>query len=50
MEKADIFLFTSDRREGWGAVANEAMNSACALVVSGKYPQQYIFPGYALTM
>lgn len=32
MEKADIFLFTSDRREGWGAVANEAMNSACALV------------------
>lgn len=32
MEKADIFLFTSDRREGWGAVANEAMNSGCALV------------------
>ena len=32
MEKADIFLFTSDRKEGWGAVANEAMNSGCALV------------------
>lgn len=32
MEKADIFLFTSDRNEGWGAVANEAMNSGCALV------------------
>lgn len=32
MEKADIFLFTSDRREGWGAVANEAMNSGCALI------------------
>ena len=32
MEKADIFLFTSDRQEGWGAVANEAMNSACALI------------------
>nr|WP_300841864.1 glycosyltransferase family 4 protein [uncultured Acetatifactor sp.] len=32
MEEADIFLFTSDRQEGWGAVANEAMNSACALV------------------
>lgn len=32
MEKADIFLQTSDREEGWGAVANEAMNSACALV------------------
>lgn len=32
MEQADIFLFTSDRKEGWGAVANEAMNSGCALV------------------
>ncbi len=32
MEKSDIFLFTSDRQEGWGAVANEAMNSGCALV------------------
>ena len=32
MEKADIFLMTSDRQEGWGAVANEAMNSGCALV------------------
>lgn len=32
MEQADIYLFTSDRKEGWGAVANEAMNSACALV------------------
>lgn len=32
MERADIFLFTSDRQEGWGAVANEAMNSGCALV------------------
>ena len=32
MEHADIFLFTSDRQEGWGAVANEAMNSGCAVV------------------
>lgn len=32
MEKADIFLFTSDRQEGWGAVLNEAMNSGCAVV------------------
>lgn len=32
MEKADIFLFTSDRQEGWGAVANEAMNSGCGMV------------------
>ncbi len=32
MERADIYLFTSDRQEGWGAVANEAMNSGCALI------------------
>lgn len=32
MEKAGIFLFTSDKREGWGAVLNEAMNSGCAVV------------------
>ena len=32
MERADVFLFTSDRREGWGAVVNEAMNSGCAVV------------------
>lgn len=32
MEKADIYLLTSDRQEGWGAVANESMNSACVLV------------------
>lgn len=31
MEKADIYLFTSDREEGWGAVLNEAMNSGCAV-------------------
>ena len=34
MEEADVFLFTSDRREGWGAVVNEAMNSGCAVVAS----------------
>ncbi len=34
MERADIFLMTSDRQEGWGAVANEAMNSGCALVAN----------------
>lgn len=34
MEKAEIFLFTSDFGEGWGAVLNEAMNSGCAVVVS----------------
>lgn len=34
MERSEIFLFTSDRNEGWGAVLNEAMNSACACVAS----------------
>ena len=34
MEKSGIFLFTSDRKEGWGAVLNEAMNSACAVIAS----------------
>ena len=34
MERSQIFLFTSDRNEGWGAVLNEAMNSACAIVAS----------------
>ena len=35
MEKSEIFLFTSDRNEGWGAVLNESMNSGCAVVASG---------------
>ena len=34
MEKANIFICTSDFNEGWGAVLNEAMNSGCAVVVS----------------
>ncbi len=34
MDKADIFVFSSNFYEGWGAVVNEAMNSACAMVVS----------------
>lgn len=32
MKRADILLFTSDRNEGWGAVANEAMNSGCVVI------------------
>ena len=32
MEEADVFLFTSNYLEGWGAVLNESMNSACAVV------------------
>ena len=35
MEKNQIFLFTSDQNEGWGAVLNESMNSGCAVVASG---------------
>lgn len=36
MEKTQIFLGTSGREEGWGAVLNEAMNSACIPVVHEK--------------
>lgn len=32
METSEIYLITSDRKEGWGAVVNEAMNSGCAVV------------------
>jgi len=34
MEKSNLFLSTSDFQEGWGAVINEAMNSACTVVAS----------------
>lgn len=34
METAGIYLFTSDFREGWGAVLNESMNSGCAVIAS----------------
>lgn len=34
MEASDIYLFTSDFNEGWGAVLGEAMASGCAVVVS----------------
>ena len=36
MRKHDVFLFTSDRMEGWGGVANEAMASGCVLVASDR--------------
>ncbi len=36
MERADIFYFTSDHHEGWGAVLNEAMNSGCVAIASAK--------------
>lgn len=34
MERSEIHIFTSDRQEGWGAVLNESMNSACAVVAN----------------
>lgn len=34
MDLSDMVLCTSGRREGWGVVVNEAMNSACAVVVN----------------
>ena len=34
MRKHEIFLFTSDRNEGWGAVSNESMSNGCMLVGS----------------
>ena len=30
----DIFLFTSDKNEGWGVVLNESMGSGCCVVAS----------------
>ncbi|MCR5670065.1 MAG: glycosyltransferase family 4 protein [Butyrivibrio sp.] len=34
MKRADIFLFTSNYIEGWGAVVNEAMQNGCCVVAS----------------
>ena len=34
MEQAQVYLLTSDYKEGWGAVLNEAMNSGCAVLTS----------------
>ena len=36
MEEHAVFLFTSDSKEGWGAVLNEAMNSGCAVVANDR--------------
>nr|WP_315143951.1 glycosyltransferase [uncultured Flavobacterium sp.] len=36
MQKSNIFIFTSDRNEGWGAVLNEAMSNGCAIVASNE--------------
>ncbi len=34
MERANMFIGTSDSQEGWGAVINESMNAGCALVAN----------------
>lgn len=34
MRRANIFAFTSNSLEGWGAVVNEAMGAGCAIVAS----------------
>lgn len=34
MREHELFLFTSDKNEGWGAVANESMSNGCAIVAS----------------
>ena len=36
MMNTDIFVCTSHRFEGWGAVLNEAMNSQCAIVACNR--------------
>lgn len=34
MSKSKVLLFPSDRKEGWGAVLNEAMSSGCAVIAN----------------
>ncbi|MGD9731523.1 MAG: glycosyltransferase family 4 protein [Desulfamplus sp.] len=34
MRNSDIYVFTSNRKEGWGAVAGEAMSEGCILVAN----------------
>ena len=34
MAESEIFLFTSDFKEGWGATLNEAMSNGCAVVAN----------------
>lgn len=34
MRAHDLFLFTSDRHEGWGAVLNEAMSNGCVPIAA----------------
>ena len=34
MNKANVYLFTSGKQEGWGVVLNEAMNSGCVVIAN----------------
>ena len=34
MINADVFIASSDKREGWGVVVNESMNSCCAVIAT----------------
>lgn len=36
MRQHEIFCFTSDRQEGWGAVLNEAMGNGCCPIASSE--------------
>jgi glycosyltransferase involved in cell wall biosynthesis len=36
MKQNHVFLFTSDRQEGWGAALNEAMSNGCTVVASDR--------------
>ena len=36
MERANIFIATSGKQEAWGAVINEGMNGACAIIANEK--------------
>ena len=36
MKQSDIYVFTSSRGEGWGAVLSEAINAGCAVLASKK--------------
>lgn len=36
MLSSDVFVSTSDMKEGWGAVINEAMNSGCLTIAGDK--------------
>ena len=33
---SDIFIFSSDKNEGWGAIVNEAMSNGCCVIASNK--------------